>query len=107
MTNGAGAANLSGESGDTPYDAALGAFDAHSLAARQNAAAIEQVEATLTAHEFNRDPDVMAKVARMHELQAQADQAAADARAHMVSNHAQGKEYHGTGTDAAATAFRP
>lgn len=105
-TDMASTARTTGEGGETPYDAAIASFQAHGVASAANSASLEQLQATLAAHDFDRDPQLMAHIARMQELQRMLAAEANAAQGTITANHGGGKEYHGTGQDAAATGFR-
>lgn len=92
--------------GDSPYDAALAALDAFGLAAEQNEQAAEALEAQLTIHGFHRDPRLTDQIGALLQAVGRARAHAASARRILVSHHASGSEYHRSGADAGATAFR-
>ncbi|MBO0815832.1 MAG: hypothetical protein J2P30_11925, partial [Actinobacteria bacterium] len=104
---GAAAPAAGGElAGDSPYRAALAALDTFSFAARGHEQAAETLEAQLTVHGFDRHQQLMAHVTALRQLAGQARVDAGRARRVLVGHHAPGDEYHTSGADAAASAFR-
>jgi hypothetical protein len=96
------------EGADTPHEAMQMAFRQVGAKAAAMAQAVgDDLAAAAAVHGMNRDPQTMADIAAITDhasaLQAQADQAATG----LASRHAEGAEYHGNGTDADASAFRP
>jgi hypothetical protein len=96
------------ENADTPHEAMQGAFRQIGARAAQFAqAASDELAAAAAVHGMDRDPQTMADIAALADhaqaLQAQADAAATG----LASRHADGAEYHGSGRDAHASAFRP
>jgi hypothetical protein len=97
----------SGElAGDSPYQAAQAAFAGYEELAAQNEQAAETLEAQLTMHGFDRDRELMEHIRGLRESAGQIRAHAAQARQALVNHHATGAEYHQSGTDANASAFR-
>jgi hypothetical protein len=97
----------SGElTGDSPYQAALTAFEQYDKAAQQNKAAAEVLEAQLTMHGFDRDPQLMTHVRGIQEAVMSIGTASVNARQTLIAHHAQGAEYHQSGVSANSSAFR-
>jgi hypothetical protein len=98
----------SGElTGDSPYLAAQAALDGYERVAQENEQAAETLEAQLTMHGFDRDHALMDHVRGLREAAGQIRTHAAQARQSLTDHHAMGAEYHQSGTDANASAFRP
>lgn len=97
----------SGElTGDSPYQAAQVALTGYERVAQENEQAAETLEAQLTMHGFDRDHQLMEHVRALREAAGQIRAHAAQARQALIDHHASGAEYHQTGTDANASAFR-
>jgi hypothetical protein len=96
------------ESADTPHEAMQNAFRAFGASAQEIAqAASDDLVAAAAVHGMDRDPQTMADITEISD-QAGAIKAKADAAASgLAARHAEGAEYHGTGSDAHASAFRP
>ena len=92
--------------GDSPYQAAQAALDGYERVAQENEQAAETLEAQLTMHDFDRDQQLMEHIRGLREAAAQIRTHAAQARQALVDHHAAGAEYHQSGTDASASAFR-
>jgi hypothetical protein len=92
--------------GDSPYRSALSALDAYAYAAATNAQAVETLEAQLTVHGFDRDQALFRHVAALRESAALLQEHARNAQTGLFMRHTAGDEYHASGRDAAATAFR-
>lgn len=92
--------------GDSPYRAAFTALEGYDQVAQQHEQAAETLEAQLTMHGFDRDPQLMEHIRGLREAAGQIRTRTAGARQTLVANHSQGDEYHRSGTDAEATAFR-
>lgn len=104
----AGAIDTALEGADTPHEAMQGAFRQIGARAAEFAqAASDELAAAAAVHGMDRDPQTMADIAGLADhaqaLQAQANAAATG----LASRHAEGAEYHSTGTDANASAYRP
>ena len=96
------------ETGDTPFDAMLTAHRQHTKQQRQIAgAAHDDLMAHAIAREFDRDPEYMASLQAIADSAEAAAVAAENAVRGLNARHADGAEYHGTGHDADASAFRP
>jgi hypothetical protein len=96
------------EGADTPHEAMQGAFRQIGTRAAEFAqAASDELAAAAAVHGMDRDPQTMADIAALADhaqaLQAQANAAATG----LGQRHAEGAEYHSTGTDANASAYRP
>lgn len=101
------AASGSGEfGGDSPYQAAVGALGAYVQSADILRGQTEVLEASLTMHGFDRDEALMAHIIVLQEVASQLESQVTRARATLFSHHAVGGEYHASGKDAAASAFR-
>jgi hypothetical protein len=97
----------SGElSGDSPYQAAQTALNGYERVAQENEQAAETLEAQLAMHGFDRDHDLMDHVRGLRESAGQIRAHAAQARQVLTDHHAMGAEYHQSGADANASAFR-
>lgn len=92
--------------GDSPYRAAFTALEGYDQVAQQHEQASETLEAQLTMHGFDRDPQLMEHIRGLRETAGQIRTRTESARQALVANHSQGDEYHRTGQDAEATAFR-
>jgi hypothetical protein len=92
--------------GDSPYRAAFTALEGYDRAAQQHEQAAETLEAQLTVHGFDRDPELMEQIRGLRETAGQIRARTAQARQVLVDHHAAGDEYHRSGVDAEATAFR-
>ena len=68
--------------------------------------AIQTLEAQLTVHGLDRDQALMAHIQALRGLAGQARSTADQARQVLVDHHAAGDEYHTSGVDAGASAFR-
>ena len=96
------------ETGDTPFDAMLTAHRQHAKQQRQIAqAANDDLMAHAIARGFDRDPAYMADLQAVADAAEAAATAAEGAVRGLNARHADGAEYHGTGHDADAGAFRP
>jgi hypothetical protein len=97
----------SGElAGDSPYQAAQVALEGYERLAERNEQAAETLEAQLTVHGFDRDQALMEHIRGVRESAGQIRAHAAQARQVLVDHHGTGAEYHQSGTDAHASAFR-
>lgn len=92
--------------GDTPYREALAALDTYTEAAAANARAAESLEALLTVHGFDRDEALMSHIAAVRDGATRLQAHGRDARMGLFMRHGAGQEYHASGKDAAASAFR-
>jgi len=92
--------------GDSPYQAALAALDTFGLVVGDHGQAIQTLEAQLTAHGLDRDQALTAHIQALRGLASQARSTADQARQVLVDHHAAGDEYHTSGVDAGASAFR-
>ena len=96
------------ETGDTPFDAMLTTHRQHAKQQRQIAqAANDDLMAHAIARGFDRDPAYMADLQAVADAAEAAATAAEGAVRGLNARHADGAEYHGTGHDADAGAFRP
>ena len=96
------------EGADTPHEAMQGAFRAFGAqAARIAEQAADDLAAAAAVHGMDRDPQTAADIQALSDhasaLQAQANAAATG----LASRHADGAEYHASGVDADASAYRP
>lgn len=96
------------ENADTPHEAMQGAFRQIGARAAEFAqAASDELAAAAAVHGMDRDPQTMKDITALADhaqaLQQQANQAASG----LAQRHADGAEYHSTGTDAHASAYRP
>jgi hypothetical protein len=96
------------ENADTPHEAMQGAFRQIGARAAEFAqAASDELAAAAAVHGMDRDPQTMSDIAALADhaqaLQQQANLAATG----LAQRHAEGAEYHSTGTDAHASAYRP
>jgi hypothetical protein len=94
------------EDAETPFEGLKTYAGEQAKAARETVNHADEVVAYSCSHGFDRDPAVMSQVQAMHDA-AEAHAAAAEAAVRALSSHEPGAEYHGTGTDAHASAFRP
>lgn len=92
--------------GDSPYRAALSAMDGYDQVAQQHEQAAETLEAQLTLHGFDRDPGLMEHIRALREIAGAIRAHTSGARQVLVDHHAAGDEYHTSGVDAEASAFR-
>jgi hypothetical protein len=92
--------------GDSPYRSALTAMDGYDQVAAQHEQAAETLEAQLTLHGFDRDQGLMEHIRALRETASQIRAHTAGARQVLVDHHATGDEYHTSGVDAEASAFR-
>jgi hypothetical protein len=92
--------------GDSPYRAAFTALEGYDQVAQQHEQAAETLEAQLTLHNFDRDAELMEQIRGLRETAGQIRSRAAQARQVLIDHHAAGDEYHRSGVDADATAFR-
>lgn len=92
--------------GDSPYRSALTAMDGYDQVAAQHEQAAETLEAQLTLHGFDRDQGLMEHIRALRETAGQIRAHTAGARQVLVDHHATGDEYHTSGVDAEASAFR-
>jgi hypothetical protein len=92
--------------GDSPYRAALTAMDGYDQVAQQHEQAAETLEAQLVLHGFDRDPGLMEHIRALREVASQIRAHTSGARQVLVDHHAAGDEYHTSGVDAEASAFR-
>jgi hypothetical protein len=92
--------------GDSPYRAAFTALEGYDRVAQQHEQAAETLEAQLTLHGFDRDAELMEHIRGLRETAGQIRLHTARARQVLTDHHAAGDEYHRTGVDAEATAFR-
>ena len=106
--NGAARPTPSGSelAGDSPFRAALAALDTFGRVAGDHGRAIQTLEAQLTVHGLDRDQALMAHIQALRGLAGQARSTADQARQVLVDHHAAGDEYHTSGVDAGASAFR-
>lgn len=96
------------EAGDTPYDGMQGALDTYATQAQGISASVgDDLTAASAVHGFDRDPALTADIAHITDLAEQLQSATAAAKAGLAARHAEGAEYHGSGQDAHASAFRP
>jgi hypothetical protein len=96
------------DSGDTPYEAMLAVHTAHAKEQREVAAkAQDELTAHAIVHGFNRDREYMAYLQNVIDTAEAAATAAEGCVRGMQARHADGAEYHATGQDADASAFRP
>lgn len=97
----------SGElAGDSPYRAAFTALEQYDQVAQQHEQSAETLEAQLTMHGFDRDPQLMEHIRGLREAATSIRTRTTGARQTLTANHGQGDEYHRSGSDANATAFR-
>jgi hypothetical protein len=92
--------------GDSPYRAAFTALEGYDQVAQQHEQAAETLEAQLTLHGFDRDAELMEHIRGLRETAGQIRLHTVRARQVLVDHHAAGDEYHRSGVDAEATAFR-
>ncbi len=92
--------------GDSPYLAAQAAFTNFDGSGERFAGAAETLEAQLTAHGFHRDPALMTHIRALREAASQINTHARNGSTTLVAHHSAGHEYHRTGVDANASAFR-
>jgi hypothetical protein len=92
--------------GDSPYRAALTAMEGYDQVAQQHEQAAETLEAQLVLHGFDRDPGLMEHIRALREVAGQIRAHTSGARQVLVDHHAAGDEYHTSGVDAEASAFR-
>jgi hypothetical protein len=92
--------------GDSPYQAAQAACEGYERLAQENEQAAETLEAQLTMHGFDRDHELMTHIRGLRESAGQIRAHAASARQALIDHHASGAEYHQSGADANASAFR-
>jgi hypothetical protein len=96
------------EGADTPHEAMQQAFQAFGASAAKIAqSASDDLAAAAAVHGMDRDPQTMADIAEIADQAAAVQARAQQAASGLASRHADGAEYHGTGTDAHASAFRP
>jgi hypothetical protein len=91
--------------GDSKYRAAIAATNAFAAVARTVGNAAQRLESELTLVQFDRDSQVISPV---REMQQRAEQLLSDIAnlRRALEGHRQGDEYHSSGTDASAEAFR-
>jgi hypothetical protein len=96
------------EQAETPFEGLQQVLGQQAIEARAAANhAQDELIAYAVTHGFDRDQAVMAQLQAIHDA-AEAHAAAAEgAQRTLAANHAEGAEYHGTGQDAHASAFRP
>jgi hypothetical protein len=92
--------------GDSPYRAALSAMDGYDRVAQQHEQAAETLEAQLVLHGFDRDPALMEHIRALREIAGTIRAHTGGARQVLIGHHAAGDEYHTSGVDAEASAFR-
>ena len=96
------------ESADTPYQGIQNALDAY---AQHAAAVAKEAGDDLAAHTaltgFDRDPQFMAGLARIQDNANALVAEVGSVKAGLIARHNAAEEYHGTGQDADAIAFRP
>lgn len=92
--------------GDSPYRAAFNALEQYDQVAQQHEQSAETLEAQMTMHGFDRDPQLMEHIRGLRETATQIRTRTESARQTLSANHSQGDEYHTSGHDANASAFR-
>ena len=103
----AAAAPVGGElAGDSPYRAALAALDGYTGTAARMAEATQVLEAQLTIHGLDRDQAVMRHIGALGEAAGALQSHVWAAHTGLTGRHAAGAEYHASGGDASASAFR-
>jgi hypothetical protein len=93
--------------GDSPYAAAVAAVEFFGKTAARHEQAVATLEAELTVCGFHRDQALMSHIRALQEAAAVTRRRAATALKVLQGRHAAGQEYHTSGRDAAASAFRP
>jgi hypothetical protein len=93
--------------GDSPYRAAVAAIEDFGRTAARHAQAVTTLEAELTLHGFDRDQTLMSHMRALQEAAAASRGQATVALMVLRDRHGAGEEYHTSGRDAAASAFRP
>lgn len=92
--------------GDSPYLAALDALKNYGQVVREQEQETGKLEAQLTLHGFDRDPDLMQHVQALLETAGMLHSLILKAQQRLAGQHAVGNEYHSSGRDADASAFR-